>query len=52
MIPHWHCPCGCEHPQPFLFQHELYICGLCWFKDNRYVCLMVYCTPKTCPGGE
>ena len=29
-VHHFHCPDGCEHPQPFVSDGRL-LCGRCWF---------------------
>jgi hypothetical protein len=58
---HEHCPCGCEHPQPFsgvpdkgtaeFFyldpSREQAFCGYCWVVEGS-LCAMVPCTPKLC----
>lgn len=40
-----HCPCDCEHSQPFIDDStgDL-ICGRCWFLDGERT-LMVPCLP-------
>jgi hypothetical protein len=43
---HAHCPCGCEHPQPFL-AGERFLCGACWATVGA-TCDMMPCTPATC----
>lgn len=45
-IEHSHCPCDCEHPQPFE-QDGVWYCGRCWVKFGA-LCLMIPCTPETC----
>lgn len=45
---HAHCPCGCDHPQPFL-DGEDFLCGACWCIEQQR-CLMIPCTPVTCQG--
>jgi hypothetical protein len=43
---HYHCPHGCEHPQPFC-AGMLILCGLCWFfRDTCTV--MEPCTAEFC----
>jgi hypothetical protein len=46
-VTHAHCPCGCEHPQPFLSCTGLLICGACWALARAW-CAMVPCTPAAC----
>ena len=46
LIPHSHCPCGCEHPQPFQHDGKMY-CGRCWVKA-QVLCEMVPCAPPLC----
>ena len=43
---HAHCPCGCEHPQPFVSDGALY-CGKCFHDDNQ-LCAMIPCIPENC----
>jgi hypothetical protein len=43
---HAHCPCGCEHPQPFMADGVL-ICGRCAIKFGER-CVMVPCVPPGC----
>ena len=43
---HAHCPCGCDHPQPFLLDGRL-VCGECAIRDG-YLCEMIPCGPDTC----
>lgn len=45
-VSHAHCPNGCEHPQPFIFDEKL-ICGRCFHKWDEIV-TMTPCTPETC----
>ena len=48
MREHWHCPEGCEKPQPF--EHDFaQVCGRCWhvYHERNE---MVLCTEETCPG--
>jgi hypothetical protein len=45
---HYHCPAGCEHPQPYLDEYlGKWLCGLCRFFHNR-ITEMVVCTPEVC----
>lgn len=44
---HAHCPCGCDHPQPFCDDAGTLWCGACWHVDG-VACAMVPCTPVTC----
>ncbi|TSC69010.1 MAG: hypothetical protein G01um101466_218 [Parcubacteria group bacterium Gr01-1014_66] len=48
-VDHAHCPCGCEHPQPFILEKKgnILVCGACYFKDDA-ICEMVPCTPEIC----
>ena len=46
---HGHCPCGCEHPQPFVTGRRL-VCGRCACVDG-YLCDMLPCTPEVCGDG-
>jgi hypothetical protein len=56
-IDHYHCPLGCEHPQPFVLrrprsggksQHRVVLlCGRCWFVDG-VATVVVPCTPEIC----
>ena len=48
---HYHCPCDCEHPQPFKHPDGGMFCGKCWFLYYA-ACEMVLCTPETCPSEE
>ncbi len=44
--PHFHCPNGCEKPQPFEFEDRV-ICGRCLYENNIIIeCFL--CTPETC----
>jgi hypothetical protein len=43
---HYHCPLGCEHPQPFIVG-ELLLCGRCYFKHDDLT-PMAPCTPALC----
>lgn len=45
-VTHAHCPCGCEHPQPFILNGKL-VCGVCAIQDGK-ICEMVPCTPDVC----
>lgn len=56
-IEHSHCPCDCDHPQPVQLADDervpqalrgQMVCGRCLFKFNE-ACVMVPCTPDTCP---
>ena len=55
-IEHSHCPCDCEHPQPVQLADVpengeaagKMVCGWCLFVA-RSACVMVPCTPETCP---
>jgi hypothetical protein len=47
---HAHCPCDCEHPQPFQAWIEgicVELCGCCWVRYEA-VCVMIPCTPENC----
>lgn len=45
--PHYHCPKGCEHPQPWLGKDGKRYCGKCAFLyDEAVECEL--CTPETC----
>ncbi len=44
---HGHCPLGCDHPQPILFDNELY-CGWCYLRGGQRVTKLVPCTPDIC----
>lgn len=46
-VEHYHCPYGCEHPQPFLLADGRLLCGRCWFVDEIET-EMVLCTPELC----
>ena len=43
---HYHCPHGCEHPQPFIVG-ELLLCGRCYFVEDCLT-VMVPCVPDLC----
>jgi hypothetical protein len=43
---HYHCPRGCEHPQPFC-AGMLLLCALCFYVDGL-VTIMVPCSPELC----
>jgi hypothetical protein len=43
---HFHCPQGCEHPQPFI-AGELLLCGRCYFVHDELT-PMEPCTPELC----
>ena len=54
--PHDHCPCNCDHPQPFqVADHPdvperlrgKRVCGRCWY-ESKALCVMVPCTEETC----
>jgi hypothetical protein len=45
-VMHAHCPCECEHPQPFVSDGVLY-CGRCAAIERRET-RMVPCTPDIC----
>jgi hypothetical protein len=47
---HYHCPEGCEHPQPFIVG-ELLLCGRCYFKHDDLT-PMAQCDPELCGGGR
>lgn len=47
---HAHCPCHCEHPQPFLLKDGRLVCGECAIVDG-FICNMVPCTPANCHDG-
>lgn len=42
---HAHCPCDCEHPQPWVTGDRL-VCGCCAVDGE--LCDMVPCTPEVC----
>lgn len=44
---HYHCPLGCEHPQPFLSLDGQLLCGRCATEGR--LTEVVPCTPETCP---
>lgn len=44
---HAHCPCGCDHPQPFTLPDDSMVCGQCAICDG-VLCRMVPCVPATC----
>jgi hypothetical protein len=55
-IEHMHCPCACDHPQPFHLADDdrvppelrgKWICGAC-YHDDRSLCVMLPCTPEIC----
>ena len=52
-VTHGHCPCGCEHPQPFAHNDTLY-CAACFYAGATeqegvpMLCEMIPCTPETC----
>lgn len=46
-VTHFHCPDGCEHPQPFMDDEGDYLCGRCFFVYGRMT-PMVPCTPDIC----
>ena len=43
---HYHCPRGCEHPQPFRADNLL-LCGHCWFFRGWWT-VMAPCGPEFC----
>jgi hypothetical protein len=43
---HYHCPKGCEKPQPF-WKGGLLVCGRCWFVEGQAV-PVVPCTEDLC----
>jgi hypothetical protein len=47
--PHFHCPHGCENPQPIVQDCGLRLCGRCYFLGNVWT-VMFLCTPETCDG--
>jgi hypothetical protein len=44
---HYHCPEGCENPQPIKQWCGLRLCGRCYFVHGIYT-VMFLCTPATC----
>lgn len=51
-LPHYHCPDGCENPQPFLAvrpgrKRAQRYCGRCFFKFGQWL-RVARCTPETC----
>jgi hypothetical protein len=47
-VTHGHCPCGCDHPQPFWQAPDgVLLCGACWVLDGMR-CVMLPCTPEAC----
>jgi late competence protein required for DNA uptake (superfamily II DNA/RNA helicase) len=46
---HYHCPLGCESPQPFAAADGRMLCGRCAFVDDEETEVFP-CTPETCPG--
>lgn len=43
---HAHCPCHCDHPQPFFHNGKL-VCGECAIVEGS-LCEMIPCYPETC----
>ena len=46
-VTHAHCPCDCDHPQPFVTAAGSLLCGACWVEGLQ--CTMKPCTPDICP---
>jgi hypothetical protein len=44
---HYHCPGGCEKPQPFKLEGTGYYCGRCWH-EGRGLVEVFLCTEETC----
>jgi hypothetical protein len=45
---HYHCPSGCENPQPFRKHPRGWLlCGLCYFFRGQ-TSRMMLCNPKLC----
>jgi hypothetical protein len=44
---HFHCPEGCEAPQPIRQVCGLRLCGRCYFFEDRMT-IMFLCTPEFC----
>lgn len=47
-MEHYHCPLGCESPQPFVAEDGRRLCGRCAYDDEAET-EVVLCTPETCP---
>lgn len=47
---HFHCPYGCERPQPFERDRTLY-CGRCWDVDGKMV-EVIECADAWCDEDE
>ena len=48
-IPHFHCPEGCEHPQPLVDAFGVVICGRCFVLGGGKESVMIPCTsPAQC----
>jgi hypothetical protein len=45
--PHYHCPRGCENPQPYLMGDGRRICQKCLYDVDELV-EVVLCDPETC----
>ncbi len=45
---HYHCPLGCEKPQPMKGRDGKIYCGRCWFIYNERITECFLCTPETC----
>jgi hypothetical protein len=45
---HFHCPMGCENPQPFTALDGRRLCGRCDYLYDLET-EVVLCTPETCP---
>ena len=46
-MPHFHCPEGCENPQPIPQWCGMRLCGRCYFVEDRTT-IMYLCTPEVC----
>ena len=44
---HAHCPHECEHPQPFVDDDGVLLCGRCWFKTGERT-KMIPCAVGIC----
>jgi len=44
---HYHCPEGCENPQPIKQHCGLRLCGRCYFVLG-VLTVMFLCTPEVC----
>jgi hypothetical protein len=51
-MAHYHCPHGCEKPQPARYDGGAQlICGWCWFIAKARS-VVFRCTPETCPDDD